>query len=168
MRKPGATAANGPSANVRPASSGCGITSLRETKRPPLQARISRSSTRAAHRRPGRRPKASSSALSVESMDTGSRSLSSRATALAKSRPAPPAAGLMTIGEESDKPNRRSSSAMAAATTAGGRPYRPWGRLEPIPMAYRCGTALPVIASPAKQSSRVDCFVTASASMTGV
>ena len=77
---------------------------------PPLHATMSRSSTRGPQRLPRRRPNSRSSAFSCVSMSGGPRSLSIRATALAKSRPAPPCAGLSRIGEASNRPNCSSSS----------------------------------------------------------
>src|SRR5436190_801598 len=98
---------------------------------------MSRSSTRWAQCFPGRRPKSRSSSLIRCSMSKGSRSLSTKATALAKSRPAPPIAGLSTMGEASNSPNSSSSRAIAASTTPAGRPCRPCARLVAFREACR-------------------------------
>ena len=132
-----------------------GRSGRRDRNSPPLHRTMSRSSTRGPQRRPRRRPKSRSSAFRRASISGGSRSLSTSATALAKSRPAPPCAALRTIGEASNRPNSSSSRAIAASTTRGGPAV---AAVRPV-RADRDGVevrhASPVIASPAKQSALV-------------
>ncbi len=136
-RQFGAMAASGWRTKFRLASSGWGIVSRREFHFPPLHSTRSRSRTRGPQRRPRRRPNSRSMALRRLSITGGSRSLSMSATVFAKSRPAPPCAALRMIGEASKRAKSWSSRAIAASTTCGGRPYRPWQRFDPIAIAYR-------------------------------